>query len=205
MRPSTDAPLAWRAMAEQATDHRRATAERNIEAILDAAEALLRRRERASISAVAAEASVSRPTVYAHFPDRKRLLEAVVERSVRRWIASTERIDPGRGPADEALGRLIEVSWEEISRSSHIAEAAAAELDSRAMQRSHDMGRELIRRLTERGRREGTFRTDVPTEWLVSSLFALIHATRDDVTSGKLGAGEALDALMATVPDLFRG
>ena len=64
-------------------DHRRAVAERNVEAILDAAERLLERRLQATISAVAAEAQLSRVTVYAHFPTREQLLEAVAERAVR--------------------------------------------------------------------------------------------------------------------------
>ncbi|MGH2848867.1 MAG: TetR/AcrR family transcriptional regulator [Thermoleophilaceae bacterium] len=190
---------------EAKVDHRRAVAERNVEAILDAAELLLRRGAHTSISAVASEAGVSRPTVYAHFPDRKHLLEVVVTRAVGRWIAATERIDPARGPADEVLVRLIEAGWEEISRSSHVAEAAAAELDRDAMRRSHGGGHELIRELTERGRREGAFRTDVTTEWLVTALFALMHAAHDQVSAGNLDPDSALEGLSATIPDLFRG
>lgn len=192
-------------MAPPATDHRQAIAARNVEAILDAAERILARGEHASISAVAAEAAVSRVTVYAHFPDRTRLLEAVVQRAVRRWTESTERLEPDRGPADAALRRLVEVGWEEISRSAHIAQAAAAELNVDAMERSHERGREVIRRLTDRGRRDGTFRTDLPADWLISTFFALIHAARDDVDAGKLDSREALDALLATLPDLFAG
>jgi len=56
-------------MAEhRAADYQRAIAERNVGAILDAAEELLEERAAASISAVAARAGVSRVTVYAHFP-----------------------------------------------------------------------------------------------------------------------------------------
>jgi AcrR family transcriptional regulator len=192
-------------MPEQATDHRRAVAERNVEAILEAAERILGRRRRATISAVAAEAGVSRVTVYAHFPDRKQLLEAVVERAVRRWIAAARQAEPERGPADEALGRMIETGWEEISRSSHIAETSMAELGPKAMRRSHDEGQKLIHALVERGRDEGRFRTDVPTQWLVSAFFALMHTAYDDVAAGRLESSDALESLLATVPDLFRG
>jgi len=64
----------------QAADHRRATAERNVAAILDAAGELLSQAGTASIAAVAASAGVSRVTVYAHFPTWEALLEAVVVR-----------------------------------------------------------------------------------------------------------------------------
>ncbi len=192
-------------MPEQITDHRRAVAERNVEAILDAAEGILDRREPATISTVAQEAGVSRVTVYAHFSDRKQLLAAVVERAVGRWIQATERIDTTRGPADKALRRVLETGWQEISRSSGIAEAAAAELDPSALRGSHDMGQRLIRRLVARGRREKTFRTDVPADWLVSAFFALIHAAHAEVSNGRLKPKTARDALLKSVPDLFRG
>ena len=47
------------AVPEPAADHRRAVAERNVEAILDAGERLLERHAQPSIAAVAAEAGVS--------------------------------------------------------------------------------------------------------------------------------------------------
>jgi len=162
--------------AEPATDHRTAIAERNIEAILDAAERQLQRGKQASISAVAAEAGVSRVTVYAHFPDRERLLEALVERAVEGAARAIAAAEPERGSAVEALGRVIETSWEELGRHEDIARAAASELSGDAMRRTHETGRRVVRRLVERGRREGDFRTDVSTGWLVTSFFALVHA-----------------------------
>jgi TetR/AcrR family transcriptional repressor of mexCD-oprJ operon len=201
----TPPPGSVAVMAEPVVDHRRAIAERNVEAILDAAERLLARNDQLSMSSVAAEAGVSRQTLYVHFPDRGRLLGAVVKRAVDRWIAATERVEPQRGPAAEALGRLIEVGWQEISRSSHIARVASAELDPDAVRGAHEAGVELVRRLVRRGRREGSFRRDVPVEWLVSAFFALIHTARDDVSAGRLDARTALRALSRTVPDVFRG
>ena len=193
------------AEAPGTVDHRRAVADRNLEAILDATETLLADSTPLSMSAVAAEASVSRQTLYTHFPDRKTLLGAVVTRAVNRWVAATEEVEPQRGPALEALGRLVEVGWREISRSSHVARAASTELDAEIVRKAHESGVDLLRRLVRRGRRDGSFRTDVPVEWLVSAFFALIHTARDDVTAGRLSERAAQQALSRTVPDLFRG
>ena len=113
---------------EQERDPRQAIANRNVEAILDGTERLLGRREQATIAAVAAEAGVSRPTVYAHFPDRERLLEALVERAVRNAMAAIESAEPDRGPAAEALQRLLAASWQELGRHEDIARASAAAL-----------------------------------------------------------------------------
>src|SRR5215472_4973778 len=83
---------AWRctdmAAAQRTTAYQREVAERNVEAILDAVEELLAWQGHANISAVAAQAGVSRVTVYAHFPTWTALLEAAVERAVRRTMTA---------------------------------------------------------------------------------------------------------------------
>jgi TetR/AcrR family transcriptional repressor of mexCD-oprJ operon len=180
----------------------RAIAERNVEAILDAAERLLRERRDPNISAVAAEAGLSRPTVYSHFSERTRLIEAVVERAVHHAMAEIDKVQLDRGTAAEALDRLVSAAWEEVGRAAEIADAAAAELSADAMRRSHASGRDRVRELIERGRRAGEFRDDVPAEWIVTALFALIHATRDDVGAGVLDAETARAALLSTLPAL---
>jgi TetR/AcrR family transcriptional regulator, mexCD-oprJ operon repressor len=184
-------------------DPRRAIAERNAEAILDAAERLLERRAQPSISAVAAEAGVSRPTVYAHFEDRERLLEALVERAVRHATTALESSEPDRGPAMEALRRLVGSSWQEIGHNEDIGRASAAELSGEAMRRAHESARAVLMRLVERGRREGAFRTDVPSAWLVTSALALIHAAAEAVREGELDADSALAVVTASVDRLF--
>ena len=192
-------------MSETAGDHRRATAERNVEAILAAAEALLGRGEVASTSAVAREAGVSRVTVYAHFPTREALLEAVAERSVRGFTAALDDADLQDGPPVEVLERLIARSWSQLDRHGAIAEAATEHLSSAALVRAHEALRGPIAALIERGRAEGVFRADLPTEWLVSSYFALMHACGDDVLAGRIDASDAAPILQATIRDVFAG
>jgi AcrR family transcriptional regulator len=188
-----------------AHDYRQLTAERNLGAILDGAEHVLQRGEPVSISAVAAAAGVSRPTVYAHFPDLERLLEALVERTVARTMAAIDSAEPNRGLAVDALRRLLAASWEELGHHEDIARASAADLSADAMRRAHHAARAVIGKLIERGRREGAFRTDIPVGWLVTSCLALIHAGAEEVRTGKLDATAALDVLSVTVLDLFTG
>lgn len=186
-----------------ATDHRRATAERNVGAILDAAEALVERGRQLSISAIASEAGVSRVTVYAHYEGLEQLIEALVERAVRRAVESIAAAEPERGPADEALRRVVAASWEQLGSHQGIGRAAATELTAEATHRAHESAAGLLRALVNRGRREKTFRTDVPAEWLVASYFALVHGARDEVLAGRMKRGPALKALQATLVDLF--
>ena len=188
-----------------ATDHRRATAERNIEAILDAVERLLERGGQATIAGVANEAGVSRVTVYAHFATREQLLEAVVERAVHRTTEALAAVEPERGPPLEALGRVIDVGWRDLERNDAIAQAAGEQLTPETLRRTHEAAHRRVRKLVDRGRRSGDFRTDVPAEWLVTAFHALIHAAGDDVRSGRMRAGPALRALQVTMQDVFRG
>jgi AcrR family transcriptional regulator len=190
-------------MSQPAIDHRRATAERNIEAILDAAERLLERGSEPTVVAVAGEAGVSRVTVYAHFATRERLLEAVVERTVRRTTEALDAVEPERGPPLEALGRVIEVGWRDLDRNNAIAQAAGEQLTPEALRKAHQAAHRQLRKLVDRGRRSGDFRSDVPAEWLVSAFHALIHAAGDDVRAGRMRAGVALEALRTTMRDLF--
>jgi TetR/AcrR family transcriptional regulator, mexCD-oprJ operon repressor len=192
-------------MNAQAHDSLQTIAERNVEAILDGAERLLQRHEQPTILAVANEAGVSRPTVYAHFGGRERLLEALVERAVRRAMAAIESAEPERGPAVDALQRLIAASWTHVAHNEDIAHAAAAELSAHAMRRSHETARAVIGEVIERGRREGAFRTDVTTGWQVTSCLAMIHAAAEEVRAGELASNAALELLSTTITDLLRG
>ena len=186
-----------------AIDHRRATAERNIEAILDAVERLLERGSPASIVAVANEAGVSRVTVYAHFATREQLLEAVVERAVQRTAQALDAVEPERGPPLEALARVIDIGWRDLDRNNAISQAASELLTAEAHKRTHQAAHRRLRKLIDRGRRSGEFRTDVPAEWLVTAFHALIHAAGDDVRAGRMRAGVALTALHVTMRDVF--
>lgn len=200
--PSSRAALRWPKMAAE-TDHRRATAERNVEAILDAAEALLARRAHPSISAVAKEAGVSRVTVYSHFPTREELLEAVVTRVTRAATASIEQARPAEGDPAEALERVISVAWDELERQEAIRQTSAEELSPEAVWRAHQGVAGTLRRLIERGRRRGVFRADLPVHWMVVSVLALMHAAADEVREKRIRPEAARSAVRKTILDLF--
>ena len=80
--------------ARPLTGYQREVAERNVEAILDAVDDLLQAQGYANISAIAVRAGVSRVTVYAHVPTWEAVLEAAVERAVRRTTAALRSVHP---------------------------------------------------------------------------------------------------------------
>jgi AcrR family transcriptional regulator len=191
--------------APRAGDHRRRIADRNVAAILDAAESLLERRAVVSIAAVAATAGLSRVTVYAHFATWDALLETVVERAARRTTAALEEADPDHGPPLAALERVLAAGWRELARNRAIAQAGAEQLSPAALARAHHPIHQRLGRLVERGRADDSFRTDLPTAWLLTSALALIHAADQEVRAGRIDELNALYVLTVTVRGLFIG
>ena len=184
-------------------DHRRAIAERNAAGILDALERLLTRGSGLNMAAIAAEAGVSRPTLYAHYKTIGDAVEAAVERTV---VASTAAFDAARladGPADEALDRMLEASWGQLAKFQGLARVAADHMSAGALHRTHETMLAPLRELLERGRSDGVFRTDLPVEWLQTMYFSLVHGADEHAATHRLGRAEALELLKTSTHDLF--
>src|SRR5215831_2345340 len=190
--------------AQRVAEHQRAIAERNVDAILDAVEELLERGE-ATISGVAKQAGVSRVTVYAHFPTWQLLLEAAVERAVRRTMTALRAADPDDGPPVQALERMLAASWRHLARYGAMAQAVAEQLSPEAVTRTHQAAHQTIGALLQRGQADGSFRTDVPAGWLITASVTLIHACAEEVRAGRIDPGDAPRVLTATVRDLLTG
>jgi AcrR family transcriptional regulator len=187
------------------TSYQHEVAERNTEAILDAVEDLLRAQGQASISAVAASARVSRVTVYAHFPTWEALLEAAVERAVRRTMAALQSVQPESGTPAEALDRLLAAAWPHLAAYQAMAAAVAEVLSPEAVRRTHQAAHQTIGVLLARGQADGSFRTDLPAGWLVHASIALVHACSDQVRAGQIDAADATRILTISIRDLFTG
>jgi len=192
------------ATAQRLTRYQREVAERNVDAILDAAEELLPHGQ-ANISAVAVLAGVSRVTVYAHFPTWTALLEAAVERAVRRTMAALESAHADDGPPIEALDRMIAAAWQHLARYGAMAAAVAELLSPEAITRTHQAAHHTIGALLERGQADGSFRTDLPAGWLVTAAVALVHACADQVRAGQIDEHDAVRILITSIRDLFTG
>ena len=190
------------ARARRASYHQE-IADRNVEAILDAAEELLRREGHATISAVAALAGVSRVTVYAHFPTWQALLEAAVQRAVGRVMAALESAHLNQGPPARALDRMLATAWQHLAHYQAMAQVVSELLSPEAVARTHQAAHQAIGALLERGIADGSFRTDLPAAWLATACIALIHACSDSVRAGTIGHSDAERILRTSVRGLF--
>jgi TetR/AcrR family transcriptional regulator, mexCD-oprJ operon repressor len=183
---------------------RRADAERNIAAIVTAATDLLARDPDASMTDIARAAGVGRVTLYAHFPSREELVRTVLAAAIGHSMGAVEAAAPGEGPPAEAFARLIRRCWPILDRFGSLHEAARRALPAEEVRRHHDLPMGHVERLIVRGQEVGSFRADLPAEWLVTTVYALLHAAGDEVQAGRRTAEETEDLLERTLSALLR-
>lgn len=182
---------------------RRADAERNIAAILDAAMSCFAEDPAATMADVARAAGVGRVTLYAHFPSRRQLLEAALERGVAEAAAQFDAEALDDLPADEALGALLRSSWRVLDRHRMVFEALQGTVDHRHLRRHHDPVMARFDELVTRGQDEGSIRTDLPRDWLVAVIFNLLHTAAAEVNTRRMRTTDAADVLHTTVRSLL--
>lgn len=192
-------------MSEPAVDHRRAVADRNAARILDATERLLADGAPLTMAAIAGAAGVSRPTLYAHYKALGDVVAAAVRRAVSDAADAIEAADPTRGPADAAVERVIAASWRRLSDLEPLARATAEHLSAEHQHQAHAPVMAHMSALIARGQKEGVFRRDVSVDWLVTAIYALIHAADAHARRGQAERRDALRMLTSTLRDLLAG
>ena len=182
----------------------RADARRNVEAILDAAEQCLARDPDASMSDIASAAGLGRVTIYGHFKTRAELIEIVARRVLDDANTVLAGVDL-TGDAEQALGRLVEGSWEVTIRSGSLVVAAEKALPPDVVREAHAGELEdRVRNFLARAQQAGTFRTDLSTEWLVAIFHATLHAAANEIAAGRLDGDEAAQVITATLLGAYR-
>jgi TetR/AcrR family transcriptional regulator, mexCD-oprJ operon repressor len=191
------------ASATDRQPRRRADAERNIAAILDAGLACFSRNADTSLADVARDAGVGRVTLYRHFPSREALVDAVLAHAISRADTALEAVAVDDGPAAEALARLIRSSWRIVDHHRSLLAAAQRDLPPARIRHLHDQAMARVERLIARGQREGEFRTDLPRPWLVATFYSVLHGAAEEVDAGRLDPANAPDILTATLLAAF--
>ncbi len=173
-----------------ATTSRRADARRSIDAILSAARSVLGARPDASVEEIATAAGVSRQTVYAHFPSREALIDALVQIAGDEALAA---IDAARldtiAPAD-ALRQFLDVGWELIRRNPHLL-IPALRGNPPGSGEPHDAGTARLEQIIRRGQHSGDFDPTPPATWLAAAVIGLFRAASEQVAARRLTTRKA--------------
>lgn len=148
---------------------------------------------------VATAAGVGRVTLYAHFPSRQALLDAVVDRAVAEAVATPPDDVATGAPAAEAIGALVRSSWRALHRFGRLSAMAQREMEAERLRDRHAPVLDELDALVARGQADGSIRDDLPRGWLVTTIYSLVHAAAEEVDGGRLDAADAADVLEATV------
>jgi TetR/AcrR family transcriptional regulator, mexCD-oprJ operon repressor len=177
---------------------RRADAERNIQAIIDAALEALASDPDASMAEIARRAGVVRATVYMHFPTRESLLDAVMERSTGLVAEAIRSAEPSRGEPTEALERVLLATWKQLSDFHSVLAINISRLSAKELRRRHLPVTTQFMPLLERGQAEGIFRSDVSAQWLIAVLRAIVHVASTELQAGRLSQAEVEQTMLTT-------
>jgi len=189
-------------MAKQTTPatsqrRRRSDADRSVQAILEAAPVALAGDPDASMAEIARHAGVVRATLYAHFPTRESLLVAVMEYAVDQVAVAAASAEPARGEPREALERVLLATWRKLELFQALLAINTSRLSVEELYRRHLPMLSQFTPLIERGQASGDFRRDVPVEWHLAVLRAIVHAASAELRAGRLSE-EAVEETMLT-------
>jgi AcrR family transcriptional regulator len=190
--------MAEHTTAAKTPRRRRSDAERSVQAIVEAALAALASDPDASMAEIARRAGVVRATVYAHFPTRESLLDAVMEHATGQVADAIRAAEPERGEPKEALERVLLATWRQLSQFHSVLGINISRLSAKELHRRHLPVTTQFVPLLERGQAEGVFRRDVSATWLIAVIRAIVHTASTELQAGRISQADAEGTMLTT-------
>jgi AcrR family transcriptional regulator len=140
---------------------------------------------------LAGELGMSKKTLYAHFPSKMALLQAVMRDKLNSVESDLERVlaEAGAGfPARlHALLACMRKHTEEIGES-YVRDVRreAPELFAIVQQRRRELIQHFFGKLIEDGRKAGMIRADIPTTMMIEMLLGAVDSIANPVKMGEL-------------------
>ncbi|OBI52086.1 TetR/AcrR family transcriptional regulator [Mycobacterium sp. E796] len=175
----------------------RSDARRNREKLLEVATAAFATADGrpVSLESIARDAGVGIGTLYRHFPNREALVEAIYRAELAEVAAAAEGLLK-RHPPEQALRRWMDRYAAFVAAKRGMAESLHAIFDSGAMEPSQTRDRIVgaVDTLLRAGAEDGSLRSDVPADDVVSSLIGIFLASGSPEQTARM-----LDLLLAGV------
>lgn len=175
------------------------------ERLLLALAEVLTERPRLPMEQVAQAVGISRATLHRMFPSREAVIAAILESALENGMRTIEDAELERGPADEALARLLSASMPYaalhlflVSNRSERCESSA-EIDQR-----WEPHRQRLLALLRRGQEEEVLRVDLSAQWMLDAMGALLFAAVESTRAGRLAPASATEAVLGMFMDGVR-
>ncbi|MBX9390059.1 TetR/AcrR family transcriptional regulator [Streptomonospora nanhaiensis] len=140
-----------------------------------------------SLEDVAEGIGVTPEELRTHFPDEIALRAAVARLGTDRIEESLDAARVDEGSAEDAVRRIVDECWPHAPLRAFLYGenrlVGTPELDA-ALERIDARGNELF----ERGREDGSFRTDLPAAWMGAALWSLLAVASWNVRNDHLPA-----------------
>ncbi len=154
----------------------------------------------ASLADVAAAAGVSRTTLHLRYPTRQGLLVALAHEAMDLVEQAYLEARLSEDQVGVALGRLVELLVPLGPRTEFLLRERSLDADEGVADRYLELDLPLAA-LVERGRASAELRHDLPTWWLVASLFAAVYAAWESIADGRLAPRDAPALVLTSVLD----
>lgn len=167
-----------------------------LEAVLDAAAAVLAANPGASMSAVAEAAGVGRATLYRHFPTREALMRELALEAIERTDAAVAPVLAEGLSSEDALLGMLEAIVPLGDRYHFLANERIE--DPEVAEETRRQTRET-EEFVEQAKRDGLFDAGLPTAWIVAAIDALVWAAWDSVREGTVAPRDAASLAFKTL------
>lgn len=174
---------------------RRSDAQRSAQAIVSAARTLLVDCPDSSMDQIASAAGVTRQTVYAHFPSRAALVQAIVEAAGAEFEAALDAADLDSRHPSEAVTTFLDIGWPFLRRYFPLLLVSEDAHDRVVGDGPHHAVAARLERIIRRGQRIGEFDRALSATWLATAILGLGHTAGQHVTSGHLTPAKAVITL----------
>lgn len=145
---------------------------------------------------VAAEAGISRATLFRRFPSRGALVAALSRDAAALFVSAVDRARPEEGPAPEAMRRVLGELAGLAPRCGLLVLQPLPDLVEAELLGQIAEAERRLEALVRRGQDEGAFRGDLPAGWVVLVATWLLVGAADGLRLGRL-APRDIDRLVA--------